>query len=392
MNTLLKYLRKICLIIQEFKFFYIFFRRIDKSEREIVFYSEDIVSYSYFEGLIDYITNNENLKICYITSEFSDPILSQEKTNIKSFYLKWLVPFFTVILDSKVLVMTMPDLHQFHIRRSIRGAHHVYLFHSINSTHMVYRHGAFDHYDTIFCIGPHHIKEIRRSEELYGLPRKALVDFGYYRVEKIFAYYHKNESVKNTPATRKSRILVAPSWGDNNILDCCGDNLISILLQSNYEVIVRPHPVTWTKKPELLQSLCSKFGNYKNFSLENDISSITSLQDADLLISDWSGVAFEYAFGTERPVVFIDTPRKANNPHYMDFDLPPLEVEMRTRIGVVLGIEEIENIDSVITQLFKDRPEYKKEIANARMDFIYNFGNSSRIGAEYIRNICTNDI
>ena len=32
------------------------------------------------------------------------------------------------------------------------------------------------------------------------------------------------------------------------------------------------------------------------------------------MVSDWSGVAMEFAFGLERPVLFIDVPRKTNNP------------------------------------------------------------------------------
>ena len=38
-----------------------------------------------------------------------------------------------------------------------------------------------------------------------------------------------------------------------------------------------------------------------------------SFDKADLMISDWSGVAFEFAFGLEKPVIFIDLPKKINN-------------------------------------------------------------------------------
>ena len=35
-----------------------------------------------------------------------------------------------------------------------------------------------------------------------------------------------------------------------------------------------------------------------------------SLYQSDLMISDWSGVAFEYAFAFNKPVIFCDVPKK----------------------------------------------------------------------------------
>ena len=47
--------------------------------------------------------------------------------------------------------MTIPDLGQLWLKRSVHPVRYVYLFHSTNSTHTVYRKGAFDAYDTIFA-------------------------------------------------------------------------------------------------------------------------------------------------------------------------------------------------------------------------------------------------
>ena len=75
-------------------------------------------------------------------------------------------------INSEIVVMTMPDLNQFHIRRSLRSTHYIYIFHAMVSTHVQYREGAFDHYDAIFCVGPHHAREIQRREELEHLSTK----------------------------------------------------------------------------------------------------------------------------------------------------------------------------------------------------------------------------
>ena len=47
------------------------------------------------------------------------------------------------------------------------------------------------------------------------------------------------------------------------------------------------------------------------------IESIQNYFDNDILISDWSGSAFEFAFGTLRPVIFLDLPKKINNESYI---------------------------------------------------------------------------
>ena len=66
------------------------------------------------------------------------------------------------------MIMTMPDLETFHIKRSkSHPVHYIYMFHSMVSTHLVYRKSAFDNYDTIFCVGEHHLDEIQNTEKYY---------------------------------------------------------------------------------------------------------------------------------------------------------------------------------------------------------------------------------
>ena len=83
---------------------------------------------------------------------------------------------FFLELKAKVLIMTMPDLETYHIKRSkVFPVHYVYLFHSMNSTHMEFQKNAFDHFDSIFCVGPYQIQEIRATEQLYNLKQKKLI-------------------------------------------------------------------------------------------------------------------------------------------------------------------------------------------------------------------------
>lgn len=360
-----------------------FFWRTPKTEKAVVFYAEHEGYYPYFEGLIEKLIGEHKQNLCYVTSDPDDPILQTSELRIKTFYLSKLLPLFMAFVNCKVFIMTLTDLNQFYLRRSVNPVHYVYVFHSLVSTHMMYRYGAFDHYDSILCVGPHQVQEIRKNEELNKLLPKRLVEAGYYRLERIYEAYQKYSPEKCSSAT-KGTILIAPSWGADNVLESCGERLVDIVLQAGYEVIVRPHPETVRRFPQLVALFSSKFGNNPNFTLETSVATDDSLLQADVLICDCSGVALEYAFGTERPVLFLDVPYKIQNQRFEEIGIEPLELSLRPEIGVLVSPENLDTIPQVITSLMADSRAYKKRIAKLRKECVYTFGHSSEIGANYI--------
>ena len=142
--------------------------KLKDKERSIVFYAENEASMNHFRLLISELTEEKNLQICYVTSVKNDPIFSSKNKNILAFYIgdgTARTKFF-LTLKAKILIMDMPDLQTFHIKRSkVYPVHYVYIFHSMFSVHSYLRKGALDNYDTIFCVGKHHEKEIRATEE-----------------------------------------------------------------------------------------------------------------------------------------------------------------------------------------------------------------------------------
>ncbi len=290
-----------------------------------------------------------------------------------------------LLVNCKLFVITLTYLNQFHIKRSLNAVHYVYVFHSLVSTHMIYRYGAFDHYDSILCCGVHQVEEIRRHEELNKLPPKRLVDAGYYRLEQIYEAYQKYSSDKSPT------ILIAPSWGAANILESCGEHLVVLLLEAGYEVIVRPHPETIRHSPDLVALFTGKFSHNPNFNLEMSVVTYDSLLQADVLISDYSGVALEYAFGTERPVLFLDVPIKIQNERFKELGIEPLELSLRPEIGVIVSTKELGTVPQVVSNLILNRAAYGKRIAELRKRYVYAFGHSSEVGAQYITDL-TNGI
>jgi len=361
------------------------FHRLPESDKEIVFYAEHEGYYPNFEGVINVLIGQYNKTVCYVTSDPDDPILKSDNLKIKPFYIRKLLTLFIGFLKSRVCIMTMTDLNQFHIKRSINQVHYVYIFHSLVSTHMLYLKGAFDFYDSILCPGQYIIDEIKKYEQLHKLPAKKLIEAGYYRLERIYENYKKYiETNKDLSQTKKHTILIAPSWGVNNIIESCGAQLVEILLDNNFAAIVRPHPETVRRSPKLLDDLQNRFGNNPDFKLELSVAGDDSLFRADLLISDLSGIVFEYALGTERPVLFIEVPPKIRNDDYAELDIEPLELSIRPKIGELISPDELEKVPKTIEKLIAEKQNYRDRIRTIREENIFNFKDSSSRGAKYI--------
>ena len=306
------------------------FEKLSDDERSVVFYAENIASMNHFRLLIDHLTKIMNLKICYVTSVKDDPIFSTINKNIFPFYIgdgTARTKFF-LTLKAKILIMDMPDLETFHIKRSkVHNVHYIYIFHSMFSVHSYLRKGAVDNFDTIFCVGEHHEKEIRETERVYGLKQKNLLQYGFGRLDELLK---EREDLKGNNTDEKL-IIIAPSYGEKNLLEICGEKLIEILLKENFKVLLRPHYRILDDSTKLINSIKGKFAKNENFIFEEGIIPSESFHNSKCLISDWSGISFEYAFVFEKPVIFIDVPKKILNSEFDMISSEPIEITIREK-------------------------------------------------------------
>ena len=360
--------------------------KLSEKERSIVFYAENRASINHFKLLISELTEEKNLQICYVTSIKNDPILSSKNKNIITFYIgdgTTRTKFF-LTLKAKILIMDMPDLQTFHIKRSkVYPVHYVYIFHSMFSTHSYLRKGALDNYDTIFCVGKHHEKEIRATEERYGLKEKKLIKYGFGRLDMLL---QEKQKFQNTYTEDKNLILITPTYGEKNLLQICGKELIEILLKAGFTVMLRPHYRIFKDSKKLINSIIENFGNHHNFILEKGVIPSDKFHNSKCLISDWSGISSEYAFTFERPVLFIDTPKKILNPDSGDITMEPIEISIREKIGHVVSTNNLEKIPEIIKNLDNDNL-VSEQIRITRSEIVYNIGNSAKIGAGIIEKI-----
>ena len=159
---------------------------------------------------------------------------------------------------------------------------------------------------------------------------------------------------------------------------------ISILLDSGFKVTLRPHPMTQKKSKKKINFLLQKFSSNSNFVLEKNIPNFESFVKSDIMITDWSGAAIEYAFTLERPVLFIDVPKKIHNSDYEKLPEIPIEINIRDKIGEIISLSDMEVLPEKIQNLCQNPNIIKDKIKRIREELIANLGNSSKLEVEYI--------
>ena len=354
--------------------------------KHLVFYSESNGFYKYYKAIIEYLLENTNIVIHYITSDYNDNIFEMEKNNknIKAYYIeeKKLITLM-MQMDADVVVMTMPDIDNYHIKRSYvrKDIEYIYIPHGMDSINLTMRNRSINNYDTIFTTGKYQKEEQEKTNEIYNLKDRKLFEWGYSLLDDMINEYSKNP-VKN----EKKTVLIAPSWQKDNIVDLCLDEVLDSLKQGDFNVVVRPHPQQVRHMKEKFENMKEKYKDNKNIEIQTDFSSNNTVFSADLLITDWSAIAYEYSFTTKKPVLFIDTPMKIMNPEYQKIDVEPFNIWVRNEIGEVVSVDNCKDINKVVSKMLEEGKKYEEKINKLVNDSVYNIGKSGEVGAGYIIN------
>ena len=366
-----------------------FFSVINK---HLVFYSESSGFYKYFRGTVEYLLEHTNLTLHYITGDPDDVIfeLAKKYDKIRPYYIgeKRLITMM-MKMDTDVMVMTMPDLENYHIKRSYvrKDIEYIYLPHSYNSPNLTLRTGALDHFDTVFCTGKHQVEEIRKVEKAYGLPAKELVEWGHTLIDDMRASYRAEQkeasSAGKDAGNERPYVLIAPSWQEDNIMDSCLEEILDQLKETHYEIIVRPHPQYVRHKEERCEMLKGRYAG-TNIEIQTDFSSNKTVYNADVLITDWSSIGLEYTFTTMKPVLYINTKMKVMNPEYQKIDTVPLDIFARDVIGISLDKDQLSQVKASVTRMIEEKESFREPVESFLQEYIYNLDHSAPVGAGYI--------
>lgn len=361
-------------------------RFLKTQDKKIVFYSEKNGFYKYYKNIIEEMIRRTNIVIHYITSDPEDEVFGLESEQFKPYYINENRMIVLMMkMETEIMVMTTPDLENFQLKRSYvkKDIEYIYVPHDVNSANLSFHKNALDHFDTIFTSGPKNKAEIAEREEKFGLPKKRLIEWGSSVIDNMTVSYGEMLSEETGQNSRKT-VLIAPSWQKDNILDSCIEQMLDRLVQTPHKIIVRPHPQYVRHFGARIDALAEKYGTH-DVTFQKDFSSNRTVYMADLLVTDWSSIAFEYSFSTLKPVLFVDTPMKILNPDYQELETVPIDIELRDRVGISIVPGKIEEeIVSVVDKLLADEQFSRDSMRKLREEYIYNNGGSGKAGAKYI--------
>ena len=357
------------------------------ANKHLVFYSERSGFYKYFQNIIAYLLEHSNIIIHYVTNDPKDQIfeIAKSEPRIRPYYIgQQKIITLMMKMDADMVITTTHELDTYYIKRSYvrKDIEYIYVPHAMVSTNMTSNKGCVDHYDTVFCVGKHQLEELREAEQMYGTSVKNLIPVGYGMLDNMLDAYAKLEQEEH----QQKRILVAPSWQEDNLLDSCIDQLVEQLYDPKHFVVVRPHPEYVKRFPGKVKALQDKFEKLdpKLFLFETDFSSNVSIYTADMLITDWSGIVQEFCYTTKKPGLMINTPMKVMNPEYTRYKNPPLDITMRNILGKTLELNELDKSRATVEELFSSAAFYEQQITDMTEEYVYNIGESGRIGGRYI--------
>lgn len=247
----------------------------------------------------------------------------------------------------------------------------IHMPHSLVSLHTVYPENAFSGYDYIFATGPHHEREFKK------LNGGASFKIGYGKFDIIST---RKQELKKAHYTA----LLAPSWHADNFIEKLDIKFVDSLINKGFYVILRPHPSHFINPIPSIEKIAKHYSKHPLFTIEDSTMEADSFEMSDIMIADYSGVAFEYAMTQLKPVIFINSKPKILNKHWKNVGLEPFEVATRDIFGYVVEPEIKEILKTI--KLSK-QTDWKKRLMSARKEYVYNFHKCANAALKTIQSL-----
>lgn len=331
--------------------------KAETSNKKIPFviFSDDKRYWNIFEPICREM-DKRGKDVVYLTMSEDDPALNNSFEHIKAEFIGKDNKAFTRLnfLNASIVLSTTPGLEVYQWKRSKNVDYYVHIPHAASEI-TLYRMFGIDYYDAILLSGEYQAQDIRNLENLRELKAKELVKIGIPYMDKMIGRLKQEGPAPEHPRT----VLLAPSWGKSAIFSVYGEKILDKLIDTGYDIIVRPHPQSFKSEKEMMDRLMEKYPENDKFKWNRDTDNFEVLRLADILISDFSGVIFDFSLVYDKPVIYTDP----------QFDISPydawwLKTPIWTttalpRIGCELNDESMDNLKGLIDTCIND-PEYEK--------------------------------
>ncbi len=364
----------------------IFSRNIEQTEKisNLVIYAEGKQYWQVFEPIVSAWTFKGN-DCTYITADSSDPVYEYIKNNhlvnVIATGKEMMTMAFLNQIKAKIVLSTTPNLDIYMWRRSKKVDRYIYLFHAPATVEFLERY-ALSFYDDIFIIGEFQKKGINGLDKLRGLPEKRL-----YKVGLPYYDFLLKQAELCERTEKKFTILYAPSWGKRSSLAVYGTAILDELVKNEYNIIFRPHPQSKISDKNIIDDINKRYGNSTFVTIDTNSHGLLAMQNSDILITDLSGILFDYVFLFNKPVILAATEAPLEGYEAEDIKEELHEkiwnVESAKALSYELG-NNLKNISALIAQIKIESEINKEKIDLFKETNIANFGTAGKAAADQL--------
>lgn len=351
----------------------------DSSYKPYVIYCEGKQYWNVFKPVADQFEERK-IPLTYYTSAKDDPVFEAGYEFVKPEFIGEGNAAFARLnmLSAGFVLMTTPGLQVYQLKRSRNVKHYSHVLHMPNDA-TTYRLFGLDFFDSVLLSGDYQKDDLRWLEEQRGITKKDLVTVGCSYLDVLNSKISGIEEEKDHPFT----VLVSPSWGNVGVLKRYGEKLLDPFVKTGWRIIVRPHPQSKKSEADMLERLENRYKENKNLEWDYNRDNIFAMKKADIMISDFSGIIFDYTFLCDKPVMYVNTDMDLRP--YDAYDLPHelWQFEILKKMGIKLDESQFDNIEEVI-KAASDSPELAAARKEAKATAWMEIGNSGKNIADYM--------
>lgn len=352
---------------------------VDASYKTYVIYNEGNQYWNVFKPVTDEFEKRK-IPLMYYTSSKTDPIFDQKYEFVTSEYIGEGNTAFAKLnmLSAGFVLMTTPGLQVYQLKRSKSVKHYSHVLHMPNDA-TTYRLFGLDYFDSVLLTGDYQKDDIRTLEKNRGINSKDLVTVGCSYLDVL------SEKINSIPAEENHvfTVLVSPSWGEVGVLKRFGERLLDPLAATGWKIIVRPHPQSKKSEADMLKRLEERYKDYANVEWDYNRDNIYSMKKADIMISDFSGIVFDYTFLCNKPVMYVNTDMDLRPYDAYDLNKQLWQFSVLEKMGIKLEEKDFANIKEVI-QNASDSPELAEQRKIAKETAWMNIGKAGEKIADYM--------
>ena len=318
------------------------------------------------------------------TADENDPAISTEYQHIHTEFIGEGNKAFAKLnmANADVLLATTPGLDVFQWKRSKNVRWYVHILHSVDDS-TSYRMFGLDHYDAVLMSGQYQIDEQRELEKLRNLPSKKMLVVGSTYLDTMKARKENEQSDEAVSGDKQKTILLAPSWGDSSILCRWGDRILTALKETGYTVIVRPHPQSFVSDKSVIEPLMNKYQEKDGFFWNRDKDNFDCLKKADIMITDFSSIMYDYTLVFDKPLIYADTKFDISPYDAAWLDEEPWKFQVLPKLGHVLREEDFPHMKKLIDEI-SDSEEFAAGREEARQHVWQHIGQAAQLTADYL--------